>query len=462
MSTATKKIYQKRHDLDMTQGSVIKHIISFAFPLMIGNLFQQLYNMVDIWVIGKTGLNGAYAAVGSVNPIINILIGFFLGLSSGTGVIISQYYGAKNEKKANEVVHTAIAMTLIMGVIFTIIGVAMSPVMLKIMLKDSGNEVFAYANTYLTIYFSGVLGVMLYNITAGILRAVGDSKRPFYFLLVSSLTNIVLDLVLVFVFGMDVDGVAVATVVSQWLSAILGVITLFKETNCVKLVINKIKIDRELLKKIVILGIPAGIQLSITAFSNVFVQSYVAGVNANTTYCLAAYTSYSKVDNLLFLPTQAIALAVTTLVGQNMGNKNEKRARQGTYKAIGLSLAVTAFFIVIIELFSKPLAAIFNNDPNVVKYASMLLIYISPFYILTSINQIMAASLRGMGNTKAPMIILLGSLVGIRQIYLFIMSRISNELLPIAFSYPVGWLICSITFLIYFNNYRPTSKIVES
>ena len=183
MSTATKKIYQKRHDLDMTQGSVIKHIISFAFPLMIGNLFQQLYNMVDIWVIGKTGLNGAYAAVGSVNPIINILIGFFLGLSSGTGVIISQYYGAKNEKKANEVVHTAIAMTLIMGVIFTIIGVAMSPVMLKIMLKDSGNEVFAYANTYLTIYFSGVLGVMLYNITAGILRAVGDSKRPFYFLL---------------------------------------------------------------------------------------------------------------------------------------------------------------------------------------------------------------------------------------------------------------------------------------
>ncbi len=461
MSVATKTAFGKKHNIDMTEGSVIKHIITFAFPLMIGNLFQQLYNMVDIWVIGKTGLNGAYAAVGSVNPIINILIGFFLGLSSGTGVIISQYYGAKNEKKANEVVHTAIAMTLIMGVVFTIIGVAMAPVMLKVMLRDSGSEVFGYANTYLMIYFSGVLGVMLYNMAAGILRAVGDSKRPFYFLLVSSLTNIVLDFVFVFVFGMDVDGVAMATIISQWLSAVLGVITLLRETNCVKLVVKKIKIDRELLKKIVILGIPAGIQLSITAFSNVFVQSYVANVNADTTYCLAAYTSYSKVDTLLFLPTQAIALAVTTLVGQNMGNKNEKRARQGTYKAIGLSFAVTSFFIVIIEFFSAPLASIFNNDPNVVNYASILLMYISPFYILTSINQIMAASLRGMGNTKAPMIILLGSLVGVRQLYLFIMARISNELLPIAFGYPVGWFICSVTFLIYFNIYKPTKNIIE-
>jgi len=461
MSALAKTVFKKNHNIDMTEGSVIKHIITFAFPLMIGNLFQQLYNMVDIWVIGKTGLNGAYAAVGSVNPIINILIGFFLGLSSGTGVIISQYFGAKNEKKANEVVHTAIAMTLIMGVFFTIIGVAMAPVMLKVMLKDSGSEVFGYAKTYLTIYFSGVLGVMLYNITAGILRAVGDSKRPFCFLLVSSLTNIVLDLVLVFVFDMDVDGVAIATVVSQWLSAILGVITLLRETNCVKLIIKKIQINREHLKKIVILGIPAGIQLSITAFSNVFVQSYVAGVNGDTTYCLAAYTSYAKVDNILFLPTQAIALAVTTLVGQNMGNKNEKRARQGTYKAIGLSLAVTLFFVVIIEFFSAPLAAIFNNDPNVVKYASMLLMYISPFYLLTSINQIMAASLRGMGNTKAPMIILLGSLVGIRQLYLFIMAKISNELLPIAFSYPVGWFICSIIFLIYFNLYKPKKNIID-
>ncbi len=461
MSAATKMAFGKNHNIDMTEGSVIKHIITFAFPLMIGNLFQQLYNMVDIWVIGKTGLNGAYAAVGSVNPIINILIGFFLGLSSGTGVIISQYYGAKNEKKANEVVHTAMAMTLIMGVFFTIIGVAMAPVMLKVMLRDSGSEVFGYANTYLMIYFSGVLGVMLYNMTAGILRAVGDSRRPFYFLLVSSLTNIVLDLVFVFVFGMDVDGVALATIISQWLSAILGVITLLRETNCVKLVVKKIKIDKELLNKIVVLGIPAGIQLSITAFSNVFVQSYVANVNADTTYCLAAYTSYSKVDTLLFLPTQAIALAVTTLVGQNMGNKNEKRARQGTYKAIGLSFAVTAFFIVIIEFFSAPLASIFNNAPNVVKYASMLLKYISPFYILTSINQITAASLRGMGNTKAPMIILLGSLVGVRQLYLFIMARISNELLPIAFGYPVGWFICSVIFLVYFNIYKPTKNIIE-
>ena len=302
---------------------------------------------------------------------------------------------------------------------------------------------------------------MLYNITAGILRAVGDSKRPFCFLLVSSLTNIVLDLVLVFVFDMDVDGVAIATVVSQWLSAILGVITLLRETNCVKLIIKKIQINREHLKKIVILGIPAGIQLSITAFSNVFVQSYVAGVNGDTTYCLAAYTSYSKVDNLLFLPTQAIARAITTFVGQNMGNKNERRARQGTYKAIGLSFAVTTFFIVMIEFFSAPLASIFNSDPNVVKFASMLLRYISPFYILTSINQIMAASLRGMGNSKAPMVILLGSLVGVRQLYLFIMEKISNELLPIAFGYPVGWFVCSVTFLIYFNIYKPTKNIIE-
>lgn len=461
MVLSKKRYFSRRNDMDMTQGGIIKNILLFAFPLLIGNLFQQLYNMVDAWVVGQAGQNGAYAAVGSVGPIINILIGFFVGLSSGTSVVVSQFFGAAEHKKVHETVHTAIAATLILGIILTFVGLFMTPVFLDMMFRGEGGEVYPHAERYLKIYFSGIMGMMIYNMSAGILRAIGDSRRPFYFLVVASVINIVLDIVFVFGFGMSADGVALATIIAQWASAVLAVIALLKTETCVKVYPKDIKISTKMLGKIIKIGFPAGIQMAITAFSNVFVQSYIANVNGNATHVLGGWTSYGKIDMFMFLPVQSIALAVTTFVGQNVGKGNYKRAKEGTFKALGVAFCITAVLIVVTMLLSPYLVQIFNKDPEVVRYGSMLLLWLSPFYILPCINQILAASLRGMGNSTAPMIIMLSTFVGFRQLYLFVVSNfISNEILPIGFSYPAGWFVCSCTLLIYYFNYKPKKNTI--
>lgn len=454
MEKVKRKSIFGRREIDMTKGSIPVNILKFAFPLLLGNLFQQFYNMVDMWVIGQTDNVDAFAAVGNVSPIINMLIGFFMGLSSGAGVIISQYYGAKNEKKVNEVAHTSIALTLVMSVAFTVLGIALTPVLLKLMLNnnDGVSTVYPYAKTYLTIYFSGVIGLMIYNMGAGILRAIGDSTRPFYFLVVSALTNIVLDLLFVFVFDMGVEGVALATIIAQGISAILTVITLLKTSSSVKLNFKKLNLDTQILKNIFSVGLPAAIQMMITALSNVFVQSYVAGVNGVQAHCLGGWTTYSKIDAFIFLPVQSISLAATTLVGQNLGNGDMKRAKKGTYIAFGMSLAINVAVIAVVMIFAPYLAAFFEDDPNVVYYAELLLHNITPFYIFCSVNQVFAAALRGAGNTRAPMFIMLGSFVLFRQIYLFVVANfISNEILPIAFGYPAGWFLCCVITLVYYK-----------
>ena len=284
-----------KRDVDMTQGSIFRHLITFAFPLLIGNIFQQLYNTVDTWVVGNYVSNEAFSAVGTVGPVINMLIGIFLGLSSGAGVVISQYYGAKRYDKVRDTVHTSIVMTLILAVLFTIIGIAMIPFVLNFMKTPA--EVMPESSAYLTIYFAGVIGLMLYNMGAGILRAVGDSKRPFYFLVVSAVLNIILDLVFVLSLGMGVKGVAYATIISQGVSAMLTMITLFRTDSCIKVELKYLKLDKEMLAKIVRVGIPAAIQMAITAFSNVFVQSYVNHFGAD---CMSGWTAYSKIDQLLY------------------------------------------------------------------------------------------------------------------------------------------------------------------
>lgn len=461
MTKTKKNIFVKRHDIDMTQGSIIRNILIFAFPLLVGNLFQQLYNMVDAWVIGRAGQDGAYAAVGSVGPIINILIGFFVGLSSGTSVVVSQFYGAKNNKKVHDAVHTAMAATVIIGIICTVVGIALTPFFLNIIFRGENADIYPYAKSYLTIYFAGIMGMMLYNMASGILRAVGDSKRPFYFLVISTVINIVLDILFVFVFYMSAAGVALATIIAQWTSAVLAIITLLKTESCVKLVIKEVKICGDILKKIIYIGFPAGIQMAITAFSNVFVQSYIANVNGNATHILGGWTSYSKVDMFIFLPVQSIALSVTTFVGQNVGVGNYKRAREGTFKSIGIALLITVVIIIFTMLLSPQLVKIFNPTPEVVEYGSMLLLWLSPFYVLPCANQVFAASLRGMGNSGAPMIIMLSSFVGFRQLYLYVVSNfISNEILPVAFSYPAGWFVCMVTISFYYFFYKPKKNLI--
>ncbi len=454
MTAVKRSLFGKRKDMDMTEGNIIKNIVIFALPLLAGNLFQQLYNMVDTWVIGQTGNSGAYAAVGSIGPVTNILIGFFMGLSAGAGVVISQYYGAKDFENLKKAVHTSVALTLILGAIFTVIGVAMTPTVLKLMLHSDGNEgvVYPYAKTYLTIYFSGVLGLMIYNIGAGILRAVGDSQRPFYFLVVSALTNIVLDLLFVFVLDWGVAGVALATVISQFASAVLTVITLLRTDTCVKLFFKEIKIDASALGKIIKVGIPGAIQMALTSFSNIFVQSYISNVNGVQDIVLGGWTTYSKIDQFMFLPMQSISLSVTTFVGQNLGKGNEKRARKGVLIAYLGATGVTLLIMIPVMIFAPFLAAVFNKEPAVVENATMLLRYLTPFYLFCCVNQVLSAALRGAGNTRAPMVIMLTTFVGFRQLYLFTMSNfISNDLLPIGFSYPAGWMMCALCTFIYYK-----------
>lgn len=448
---------------NMTEGGIFRNLILFALPLLAGNLFQQLYNMVDTWVIGQTGENGAYAAVGSVGPIVNILIGFFLGLSSGAGVVISQYFGAGNRKKVQDTVHTAMTLTLILCVVFTVLGLLMTPLFLNLMLhaEGEGGDIYPFARQYLTIYFSGVSGLMLYNMGSGILRAIGDSRRPFYFLLASAATNTVLDLLFVFVCGMGVEGVAYATIIAQALSAVLTVATLLRSDSWVRLDVRKLRIRAELLHQIVRIGIPAALQMAITAFSNVFVQSYIAGVNADRTYCLGGWTTYSKVDQFIFMPIQSLALSVTTFVGQNLGVGNVRRARHGTYMAYGMATAATVLLAIPVMLFAPSIAALFNADPHVVEYATLLLRTLTPFYLCSCVNQVFSASLRGAGNSRAPMVIMLLSFVAFRQVYLWTVSRyISNEILPIAMSYPAGWICCCILTLLYYHRVGLSNRMM--
>lgn len=436
-------------DVDMTQGNITRHIILFALPLLAGNIFQQMYNMVDTWVVGKFVSNEAYAAVGSVGPIINMLIGFFMGLSSGAGVVISQYYGAKRHEDVRRTVHTAIAMTLILGAVFTCLGLAMAPFMLRLM--NTPENVMPQSSAYLQIYFSGILGLMIYNMGSGILRAVGDSRRPFYFLVVCAVMNTVLDLVFVLVLDMGVQGVALATILAQAASSALILITLLRTPECIKLQLPQLRIHWDILAKIIRVGIPAAVQMAITAFSNIFVQSYINFFGDNV---MSGWTTYSKVDQLIFLPMQSIGLAATTFVGQNLGSHQAERARKGVNRALALALTTTVMAMVPVLVFAPHIVCFFNGKAEVVACGTMLLRWISPFYLFCCFNQIYSGSLRGAGNSKAPMVIMLISFVAFRQAYLFLMSRIWNELLPIAMGYPAGWILCGTLSGIYYHRYR--------
>lgn len=450
-------VLSRRKDVDMTSGNITRHIISFALPLLVGNIFQQLYNTVDTWVVGNFVSNEAFSAVGTVGPIINMLIGFFMGLSSGAGVVISQYYGAKREDDVSRAVHTSILMTLVLGVVFTFIGLGMTPFMLRLM--KTPEEVLPESTAYLTIYFSGLIGLMVYNIGAGILRAVGDSQRPFYFLVVCAVLNTVLDLVFVLLLHMGVKGVALATIISQGVSAVLVVITLLRSTNCIRLRIRALKLHWDMLKKIFTVGIPAALQMAVTAFSNIFVQSYINYFGAD---CMSGWTAYAKVDQLLFLPMQSIALASTTFVGQNLGRNQVERARKGVTVSLRIAVISTLVMMIPVLIFAAPIVSFFNSKKEVIEYGTMLLRWLSPFYVLCCFNQIYSGALRGAGNSKAPMLIMLCSFVLFRQVYLYVMSGICNEIIPIAMGYPAGWLLCSSLTAIYYHRVKlGKTRLVE-
>ena len=437
----------KRHDVDMTQGNVFRHLLMFSLPLLAGNVFQQLYNTVDTWVVGNYVSDAAFSAVGTVSPIINMLIGTFMGLSSGAGVVISQYYGAKKYDRVQDAVHTSIDLTALMTVVLTAIGIGMTPTMLRFM--KTPDEVFGESATYLTIYFAGMAGLLFYNMGAAILRAVGDSQRPFYYLVVAAVINTVLDLVFVIVFHMGVEGVAYATIIAQGISALLTILTLLRTSSCVHLELRKIRIHGRLLKQIIHVGIPAALQLAVTSFSNVFVQSYINQFGPD---CMGGWTAYSKIDQLLFLPMQSLALAATTFVGQNLGTGQSERARKGVRTSFIMSVTVTVILSIGVVAAAPLLVAFFNDTPAVITFGTLFLRYLSPFYVLCCANQIYSAALRGAGDSRTPMLLMLISFVAFRQFYLYVVSNfISNTVLPLAMGYPAGWLLCSVLTLFYYH-----------
>lgn len=451
---------KKKTQVDMTQGAILPMIISFAFPLLIGNLFQQLYNTVDTWVVGNFVGKNSFSAVGTLSSVTNLMIGFFMGFSTGASVLIAQFFGAKDEENVSKTTHTFVALTAILCVVCTVLGLALIPTLLRFL--KSPAEVAAEQKVYLTIYYCGISGLLIYNMGSAILRAIGNSTDPFIFLVVSACMNIVLDLVFVIVFKMGTAGVALATVIAQATSAILVLITLLRTKTCVKVQLRKIRIHTRILKNIFRIGIPSGLQLSITAFANVFAQSYINHFGSDV---MGGYTAYSKVDQFLFMPSQSITLAAQTFVGQNLGIRQTERARKGVRTSIFLAFGTVAFLIVLIELFAPNVVKLFiaSSETGVIYYGTLMLRYVSPFYIVTVFNQIYAGALRGAGKSTTPMLVMLFSFVVFRQIYLFVMANfISNTVMPIVFGYPAGWVLCSIILSIAYARNFSDEKLKKS
>lgn len=441
----------------MTEGPIWKHIVLFACPLLIGNLFQQFYNTVDSIVVGNFVSTQALAAVGSTTAIINTIIGFFMGMSTGAGVVISQAYGARDDKRVHDAVHTMVLTAFIMGIALSLIGVFGAPHMLRLM--STPEDVMADAKLYLQIYFSGATTIIMYNMGSGIMRAVGDSRRPLYFLIVSASLNVVFDLIFVLVFHMGVAGVAVATVLAQGISAALILITLSRTHENYRLIWRDLRIQPAILKRVMSLGLPSAIQMMLTSFSNIFVQGYI---NAFGSAGMAGWSSYSKIDQFVMLPMQAVSLASTTFVGQNIGAKDIPRAEKGVRTSIGISFSVTLTLSVLLMIFARPMLMMFTNEPAVLDYGELFIRTNTLFLPITCMNQIYAGALRGSGDTKAPMVMMLSSYVLFRQVYLFAASR----LLPgnpqvISLGYPLGWVLCTVLMTIYYRKSNWQKRCLE-
>ena len=431
---------------DMTRGPILKQLLLFAVPLLFGNIFQMLYNTVDSIVVGNFVGKEALAAVGSTTMIINMLVFFFNGFSVGAGVVIGQRFGAKEEKELHTAVETTMALTFVFCVLFTIIG--MSYVRPMLYLMATPEDVFDNAASYLNIYFAGISGLLIYNMGSGILRAVGNTTLPLMFLVLTSILNIILDLFFVICLHMGIEGVAYATILSQFISAVLTLLLLSRTKEIYRLVWRDLRIDKTVTKLIFAVALPAGIQSVITAFSNTFVQAYI---NYFGSSCMAGWSCYNKLDQIVFLTTQSIAMAATSFVSQNIGAKQEERANRGTM--VSLALAVSTIVVVggTLVLNARQAVRLFTQDESVIAFGVMFIRTNTMFVMFNGVNHVLAGALRGRGDSRGPMYIMLMGFVVLRQIYLFVLTRfISNTPRPVGFSYPVGWMLTMIMELTYY------------
>ncbi|SFB16301.1 putative efflux protein, MATE family [Acetitomaculum ruminis DSM 5522] len=430
---------------EFLEGSIWKGIVKFSIPLLLGNFFQLLYNMVDTYVVGNYIGSAALGAVGQSSIFIIMLVGLFMGFATGASVVIAQYLGAGKLDKMSKAIHTTMMFAFIMCIIISLLGIFISkPILILI---GSPKDVMPLALEYLRIFFGGVSFLLIYNMAAGVLRAIGDSKRPFYYLLISTFINIVLDFYTVLGLKMGVRGAAIATVIAQAVSAILILIRLFTVKADYKLSLKKMCIDKECLIRIIQIGVPTALQTAIISFSNMWVQSYINGFG---TAAIAGYSTYTKIDSFIILPGQSISMAITTFAGQNYGARNYDRIKKGISSALIMQYIITAVFIVTVLIFGRNLVGIFTGDKDVIEAGFIQAQIFVLGYITIPINNTISGVLRGVGLTKVPMYFMVGSHVILRQIYLAIFCNVFHDLKVVYMGWPLTWLICSAALIIYY------------
>lgn len=429
----------------MTEGNIWKKLISFAIPLFFGNLFQQLYNTADSLIVGKFLGEDALAAISSSGSLIFLIVGLFSGISMGAGVVIALYYGAKDNKKLHLAVHTTIALGLIAGVILTIVGVIFAPKILVLM--DTPKEVLPSSIAYFRTYFLGSISFVLYNIFMGILQSSGDSKRPLYYLIISSCINVILDILFVGVFHYGVASAAIATVISQCISAFLCLIRLTTTTEPYRVNIREIRVHKALVRQILINGLPAGIQNSIISFANVIIQS---NINQFGKLAMAGCGAYSKIEGFGFLPVTCFSLALTTFISQNLGAKEYERAKKGAKFGVLCSI-ILAECIGFSIYFSSPfLVSLFNDNASVIHFGVIEAHTITPFYFLLAFSHCISGILRGAGKSTVPMFVMFFSWCIVRISYVFIIIQFFHNIEAIFWAYPFTWAVSSIILFLYF------------
>lgn len=430
----------------ITEGVIWKQLLIFFFPILMGTFFQQMYNTVDTIIVGRLVGTEALAAVGATGPLVSMVNGFFIGISSGATVVLSQAYGAGDRKGVSDSIHTGVALSLLLGVMLTAIGICLGGRVMGWM--GTPENCMADATTYLRIYFAGSIGTVVYNMGAGILRAMGDSKRPMLFLMVTCILNVVLDLLFVAVLHMGVAGAALATVLSQMISAVLPIVVLLRQKED-RLELQKLRIERSLLGRILRIGIPAGLQFVTFDFSNVLIQS---GINSFGDITMAAWTAHGKTDALTWMVTGAFGVSITTFVGQNFGAQKYSRIRKGTWTCLAMGVVMVAALDALLLAFRTPILGIYTDNPEVIAVGSMVMLSIMPYEFLFMPIEVFAGTMRGVGNSLMPTLITGSCVCLFRVVWLMTAVRHWHSLKTLTLSYPLSWALAAAVFLmVYFK-----------
>lgn len=428
----------------MTEGSIWKKILFFSIPLILGNLFQQLYNTVDSIIVGNYIGSEALAAVGSSGSLINLLIGFCIGASAGAGVVIAQFYGAQDREGVRKAVHTTIAIAIAAGAVLTVVGIVATPILLKAM--GTPQEVFDQASIYLKVYFGGILFSVVYNMSAGILNAVGNSKRSLVYLMIAATSNIFLDLLFVVVLKMGIVGAAIATDISQLLSCIFIILFLVRSEDVYRVKLKDIRCYDNLLGKILKIGLPTGVQNIVISLSNVIVQS---SVNSFGAVAMAGFAAYIKVDGFNILPVLSFSMAATTFVGQNVGAGRLDRVKKGMYVSVAMGIIYTVCTGILLLAFAPQVIGVFTQNGKVVEYGVYIMKFFCPFYWMLGILHILAGTIRGIGKTMQAMVVFLFSLCIFRVLWIWGAMSVSHKIGGVMLGYPLSWLVGLVMILIY-------------